>query len=133
MNRDFEFGIKKQLITKEELQKKVKELGVKITEDFKNENEPLIVIGLLKGSIVFMADLIREIKLPLEIDFIEASSYGEGTQSSREVKILSGNFISLIKSAINTIDPFNSPITINGSFSFLKSSVIFTPSSFTFF
>ena len=60
----------------------------KITEDFKNENEPLIVIGLLKGSIVFMADLIREIKLPLEIDFIEASSYGEGTQSSREVKIL---------------------------------------------
>jgi len=88
MNRDFEFGIKRQLITKEELQKKVKELGVKITEDFKNENEPLIVIGLLKGSIVFMADLIREIKLPLEIDFIEASSYGEGTQSSREVKIL---------------------------------------------
>jgi len=57
-------------------------------KDFKNENEPLIVIGLLKGSIVFMADLIREIKLPLEIDFIEASSYGEGTQSSREVKIL---------------------------------------------
>ena len=40
MNRDFEFGIKRQLITKEELQKKVKELGVKITEDFKNENEP---------------------------------------------------------------------------------------------
>ena len=88
MNRDFEFGIKRQLITKEELQKKVKELGVEITEDFKNENEPLIVIGLLKGSIVFMADLIREIKLPLEIDFIEASSYREGTQSSREVKIL---------------------------------------------
>ena len=88
MNNNFEFGIKKQLITREELQKKVKELGVKITEDFKNENEPLIVIGLLKGSIVFMADLIREIKLPLEIDFIEASSYGEGTQSSREVKIL---------------------------------------------
>ena len=88
MNKDFEFGIKKQLITKEELHKKVKELGEKITEDFKNENEPLIIVGLLKGSIVFMADLIREIKLPLEIDFIEASSYGEGTQSSREVKIL---------------------------------------------
>ena len=88
MNRDFEFGIKKQLITKEELEKKVKELGEKITEDFKNENEPLIVVGLLKGSMVFMADLIRQIKLPLEIDFLEASSYGEGTQTSREVKIL---------------------------------------------
>lgn len=88
MNKDFEFGIKKRLITKEELQKKVKELGEKITKDFKNENEPLIVVGLLKGSIVFMADLVREIKLPLEIDFIEVSSYGEGTQSSREVKVL---------------------------------------------
>ena len=88
MTRDVEFGIKKQLITKEEIQKKVRELGEKITEDFKNESEPLIVVGLLKGSIVFMADLIREIRLPLEIDFIEASSYGEGTQSSREVKIL---------------------------------------------
>ena len=88
MAKDFEFGIKKQLITKKELEKKVKELGEKITEDFKNENEPLIIIGLLKGSMVFMADLIREIRLPLEIDFLEVSSYGEGTQSSREVKIL---------------------------------------------
>ena len=88
MNNNFEFGIKKQLITKEELSKKVKELGEKITRDFKNEDAPLIVIGLLKGSVVFMADLIREIKLPLEIDFIEASSYGEGTHTTREVKIL---------------------------------------------
>ena len=88
MKRDFEYGIKTQLITKEEIEKKVKELGEKITKDFENEKETLIVIGLLKGSMVFMADLIREIKLPLEIDFMEASSYGEGTQSSREVKIL---------------------------------------------
>ena len=76
MKKNIEFGIKKQLITKEEIQKRLKELGTQITEDFKNESEPLIVIGLLKGSIVFMADLIREIRLPLEIDFIEASSYG---------------------------------------------------------
>ena len=73
MKKNVEFGIKKQLITKEEIQKRLKELGKQITEDFKNESEPLIVIGLLKGSIVFMADLIREIRLPLEIDFIEAS------------------------------------------------------------
>ena len=88
MKKDVEFGIKEQLITKEEIQKRLRELGEQITEDFKNENEPLIVVGLLRGSIVFMADLIREIRLPLEIDFIEASSYGEGTQTSREVKIL---------------------------------------------
>ena len=88
MSNNFEFGIKKQLITKEELSKKVKELGEKITCDFKDEDASLIVIGLLKGSVVFMADLIREIKLPLEIDFIEASSYGEGTHTTREVKIL---------------------------------------------
>ena len=88
MKKDVEFGIKEQLITKEKIQKRLKELGEQITEDFKNENEPLIVVGLLRGSIVFMADLIREIRLPLEIDFIEASSYGEGTQTSREVKIL---------------------------------------------
>jgi len=88
MAKDFEFGIKKQLITKEEIAKKVKELGKKITEDFEDENESLIVVGLLKGSMVFMADLIREIRLPLEIDFLEVSSYGEGTQTSREVKIL---------------------------------------------
>ena len=68
MKKNVEFGIKKQLITKEEIQKRLKELGKQITEDFKNESEPLIVIGLLKGSIVFMADLIREIRLPLEID-----------------------------------------------------------------
>ena len=75
MKKNVEFGIKKQLITKEEIQKRLKELGKQITEDFKNESEPLIVIGLLKGSIVFMADLIREIKYPLEIKIIEAYTY----------------------------------------------------------
>ena len=47
MKKNVEFGIKKQLITKEEIQKRLKELGKQITEDFKNESEPLIVIGLL--------------------------------------------------------------------------------------
>ena len=87
MSKKVDFGIKSQLITKEELSKRVRELGEQITKDFKDEKEPLVVIGLLKGSVVFMADLIREIKLPLEIDFIEVSSY-EGTETTREVKIL---------------------------------------------
>ena len=87
MSKKVDFGIKSQLITKEELARRVRELGEQITKDFKDEKEPLVVIGLLKGSVVFMADLIREIRLPLEIDFIEVSSY-EGTETTREVKIL---------------------------------------------
>ena len=58
-----------------------------ITNHFIN-TEKLIVVGLLRGSFVFIADLAREIDLPIEIDFLEASSYGNSTESSREVKIL---------------------------------------------
>ena len=83
MSKKVDFGIKSQLITKEELARRVRELGEQITKDFNDEKEPLVVIGLLKGSVVFMADLIREIRLPLEIDFIEVSSY-EGTETTRE-------------------------------------------------
>jgi len=57
-------------------------------EDLKDDDAPLVVVGLLKGSIIFMADLVREIKLPLVMDFMSVSSYGEGFESTREVKIL---------------------------------------------
>ena len=50
--------------------------------------EKLVVVGLLRGSFVFIADLVRELDLPVEVDFLEASSYGDGMQSSREVRIL---------------------------------------------
>ena len=49
----------------------------------------LVVVGLLRGSFVFIADLVRELKLPVEVDFLEASSYGNAMESSREVRILS--------------------------------------------
>ena len=88
MKKDWEFGIKTQMITKEALAKRIKELGEQITEDLKDEDAPLVVVGLLKGSIIFMADLVREIKLPLVMDFMSVSSYGEGFESTREVKIL---------------------------------------------
>ncbi len=51
-------------------------------------SEKLIVVGLLRGSFVFIADLVREIDMNIEVDFLEASSYGDGTESSREVRIL---------------------------------------------
>ena len=88
MKKDWEYGIKTQMITKEALAERIKELGEEITEDLKDDDAPLVVVGLLKGSIIFMADLVREIKLPLVMDFMSVSSYGEGFESTREVKIL---------------------------------------------
>lgn len=86
--KDWEYGICKKLIDRDELQKRIKELGEEITRDFSEIKEDLVVICLLKGSLLFMADLIREIKLPLTIDFMEISSYGNEFETTREVKIL---------------------------------------------
>jgi hypoxanthine phosphoribosyltransferase len=52
------------------------------------ETDKLVVVGLLRGSFVFIADLVRELDMPVEVDFLEASSYGDGMESSREVRIL---------------------------------------------
>lgn len=74
------------LISKEEIQAAVERIGKQVTEDFKGEH--LIVIGILKGAFAFMADLIQAIDLPMEIDFMDVSSYGTSTTSSGEVRIL---------------------------------------------
>jgi hypoxanthine phosphoribosyltransferase len=63
------------------------ELASEINAAFADSRK-LLVVGLLRGSFVFIADLVRKLEVPVEIDFIEASSYGSGTQSSREVRIL---------------------------------------------
>ena len=78
----------KVLISKEQIQNRIVELGAEISQKFKaSHDKPLVVIGVLKGSFIFLADLVREISTPLEIDFVEASSYGAGTTSSGEVKL----------------------------------------------
>jgi hypoxanthine phosphoribosyltransferase len=82
MNKD----IKKILIGEEELKAKVAELGAKITEDYRDKD--LFIVCVLKGAVVFASDLIREIKLPLEIDFMAISSYGNNTKTSGVVRIL---------------------------------------------
>lgn len=76
----------KIIITEEQVQKRVKELGRQITEDYRGKD--LLIIGILKGSVVFMADLIRAVDLPLQIDFIAVTSYGKSTSSSGVVRIL---------------------------------------------
>ena len=69
-----------------EIAKKVKELAKKITEDYRGKD--LTVIGILKGSNIFMGDLIRKIDIPLQIDFMVVSSYGQSTESSGIVRVI---------------------------------------------
>lgn len=78
--------IQSVLISEEALAAKVAEMGQAISRDFAGKK--LIVIGVLKGSVVFMADLIRQITIPVEMDFMAVSSYGSGTKTSGVVKIL---------------------------------------------
>ncbi len=78
--------VKDILYSEEVLQAKVKELANRISEDYKDKD--LLLIGVLKGANVFMCDLMRQIRFPIQIDFIAASSYGHSTESSGVVKIL---------------------------------------------
>lgn len=76
----------KILLTEEQLRERVTELGARISDDYRDD--PPILVNVLKGGIVFMADLIRATNIAVEIDFMEVSSYGDGTESSGVVRIL---------------------------------------------
>ncbi|NLI93878.1 MAG: hypoxanthine phosphoribosyltransferase [Peptococcaceae bacterium] len=78
--------IDKVLISTDELKKRVAELGEQITGDYRGKE--LLIIGIFKGAVPFLADLIREIKIPLCYDFMAVSSYGASTRSSGAVRIL---------------------------------------------
>ncbi len=78
----------KVMISAEEIHAKVQELGKKIDAHYANSDKELVLIGLLRGSVIFMADLCRAITKTHELDFMTVSSYGGGTSSSRDVKIL---------------------------------------------
>jgi len=76
-----------EMISAKTIAARIEELARDIQEAFKGTDK-LVVVGLLRGSFVFIADLVRELDLPVEVDFIEASSYGDSMESSREVRIL---------------------------------------------
>ncbi len=76
-----------EMISAKAIAARVEGLCREITKEFA-DTDKLVVVGLLRGSFVFIADLVRELKLPIEVDFLEASSYGDGMESSREVRIL---------------------------------------------
>jgi hypoxanthine phosphoribosyltransferase len=79
--------VKKILVGEEEINQKCIELGKKITEDYKNQTEPPLLVALLKGSVPFLSALIKHIDLDIEIDFMDVSSY-EGTESQGDIRIL---------------------------------------------
>ena len=111
--------ILKILLTQEQIEARVRELGKEITEKYKDE-EPLF-IGILKGSFIFMADLIRNVNLKCSMDFMAVSSYGNGTTSSGAVKInkdlnedITGRHIIIVE------DILDSGVTLNYLCGYLK-------------
>ncbi len=78
--------IEEVLLTEEQIEKIIDTLAAEINRDYKDKN--LLIVGILKGSIVFMADLMRKIDLPCSIEFIAISSYGSSTRSSGVVRII---------------------------------------------
>ncbi|NLM42006.1 MAG: hypoxanthine phosphoribosyltransferase [Firmicutes bacterium] len=76
----------KVLISAEEIARRVQELGQQISQDYQGQD--LMIIGILKGAVVFLSDLIRHITVPLELDFMAISSYGEATETSGVVQLL---------------------------------------------
>jgi len=83
---EFEHDIEQILISGDDVQAKIRELGDRITEDYRGRD--LLLIGVLKGAFVLMADLSRNIRLPLQFDFMAVSSYGAATKTSGVVRIM---------------------------------------------
>lgn len=106
--RTMDDGILKVLVTSEQLQTKVQELGERISRDYAGKD--LLLVSILKGSVVFMADIMRAIKIPNAIDFMVVSSYGGGnTMTTGLVKIikdldsdLSGKDVLIVEDILDT-------------------------------
>ncbi|MGL6258452.1 hypoxanthine phosphoribosyltransferase [Vibrio sp. WXL103] len=101
------------MITEQEVQDRIRVLGKEITQHYQG-SEDLVLVGLLRGSFVFMADLARAIELTHQVDFMTASSYGNAMESSRDVKILKdldddikGKDVLLVEDIIDTGNTLN--------------------------
>ena len=100
-------GITKVLVSKEQLQQRVRELGAEISRDY--EGRELVLVGILKGGAVFMSDLMREITVPIGIDYMSVSSYGASSTSSGVITIkkdidtdIRGKHVLLVEDLIDT-------------------------------
>ncbi len=99
--------VEKPLFSSEEISRRTLEMAREITRDYQGED--LVAIGVLKGAFVFLADLVRQVELPLEIDFVAVSSYGTDTMSSGVVKIIkdvdlnvTGKHVLLVEDIVDT-------------------------------
>ena len=98
------------LISEEKVRSRIQQLGVQITEFYQQKHiDKLIVVGLLRGSFMFMADLVRELRLPVEIEFMTTSSYGSGMTTNHDVKItqdlngdIKGEHVLIVEDIIDT-------------------------------
>jgi len=97
------------MISEEQIQRRIREMGEDIARDFPDPTEPLLLVGVLKGAALFMADLVRTIHRPLEFDFVAISSYGAATHTSGEVRILkdldasvAGKHVLIVEDIIDT-------------------------------
>ena len=92
--------IAKILISQDELARKVNELAQKITQDYRHSNRQLVLLIILKGSMPFATDLMRQIPLPLEVECMKVSSYGASTKNSGEIKIT----LDLMRDGLDNLD-----------------------------
>ena len=76
---------KRLLISRDDIAQRVGELAAQISKDYRGQD--LVMVGILKGAFIFLADLVRALDFPVEIDFVRLMSYGDGTTSSGEVRI----------------------------------------------
>lgn len=98
------------LISEEKVRSRIQQLGVQITGFYQQKQiDKLIVVGLLRGSFMFMADLVRELRLPVEIEFMTTSSYGSGMTTNHDVKItqdlngdIKGEHVLIVEDIIDT-------------------------------
>ena len=86
MSENMQQDVLRVLLSEEEIRAKCKEMGARISQEYKGKN--LMLVTVLKGAVVFLADLMRAIEVPAEIDFMVVSSYGSGVKSSGVVKIV---------------------------------------------
>ncbi len=95
------------LLTEEQIQEKVRELAARINRDYAGKE--LLVVGILRGALIFMADLVRLLEVPVRVDFIAVASYGDATESSGVVRILkdldesvAGRHVLLVEDIVDT-------------------------------
>src|SRR5690348_259130 len=97
------------LLTSDEIQNRIAALGRQIKEDYPDPNQTLLLVGVLKGAALFLADLVRAIDRPLEFDFVAIASYGAATRTSGEVRVLkdldtavSGKHVIIVEDILDT-------------------------------